>query len=1322
MSNLATIVNNILADSGIDDINVVVTNGSYTNPAWIVSLPWTKITGTPTTLAGYGITDAYTQTQVNTLLSGYLPLGGGTLTGTLQVSPSSGVAWYYANRVNDTTEAGIQLRTNGTPEWYTGLRNVVGQSTQYHFYSYVTNTSVARITSAGQFIFAGQLGNGTHTYTLPNATGTLALTSDIPVVTGFVTLDTTQTITGQKTISRAAAIFSGTTQSFLIDGAAGQASITLNAASFNYAYQTFSQGGVAKFEMGIVGNGNNGSLYINSNVQTGETGASIYIKKSNGFVGINNTDPQFNLDVTGKGRFTASFGDNNPIIALTGTSTEGFQYLTTAYNASLESGKQVAHFLGRSSSLKNSGYLAYQWNAAGSDDNFISLGHYGNDHILRVYGDSGITTKGWLGVQIRPVYTFQVYNDADVWHSVIGGATGQLRIGGQTSDGAVIGAYTPGSTSRQLYLQRDGGNVIINGTSNPGDRLYVNGTGRFDSRLGIGASSGIYSLQLGTDGSLANSIRMGNYQVPKNTRQYIGYVRFDSGLFESSGNGDTPSTVLGGVAGIRIVNTEGILFSPAADNSVQLLTHIYNGGSRVALHANYDGFVGINGVTNPTYALDVNGTGRFSSDLTLSSTGNAFILLNNTTPSTGRQWRVSSGSNGTLFFTHVGVVDALQIAPSTGAATFSSSVTSTGLIVNGQEFYYAPADYSSGGFTRLLGRNSSTGRIEGMSAADIQAFIGLGSYVTLTTAQTITGQKTISREAVSYSGTTQSFLIDGAAGNGALTINSASAYAYQTFAQAGTGKFEMGIVGTLGAQYGSLYINRNIQSGETGASIYIKKADGFVGINNIDPQLNLDVTGAGRFTNRLGVGNNTAGFGDIVLISNSDVNVYPRVNRSSTSNEAGWKYSTGGTDSWYIGLRSADGVGSYHFYSYTTNSSVCSITNNGRLLVGKTSDNGNRFQVLGDSYFDGLIFSAFSNGLVRTSNADAAGMLHIRPNAGQNGYINFTENAVDDRWSIGITAGDGNFYFRRPYPTSPAVVSISTGGVIGANGATINGVVTINRNMTGLVLNRDAVTNYNGIYYSTAGSPRWFIGLRENLSSNNYICYSEQTAVDVMTLNLADNSARFAADLSNNGLFRTRGTSNDVFWAGASQSASFGAVLGEGNTGSRTAFFRSSSTTAGASVWWGLVDSSGRNIPCAAIDGISTGGLSFWHNSAGSGGGSWTNIFLYNLSGVQIYGTLSVSSSVTATSFFESSDSRIKTELDDVLDYAAIANVTAKYYEKNGKVEIGYFAQDFETLLPSAISKNEDGYLNLSYREVHTAKIAYLEKRITELEKQLKNK
>lgn len=37
--------------------NGVVTTGSYSNPTWLTSLAWSKVTGTPTTLSGYGITD-----------------------------------------------------------------------------------------------------------------------------------------------------------------------------------------------------------------------------------------------------------------------------------------------------------------------------------------------------------------------------------------------------------------------------------------------------------------------------------------------------------------------------------------------------------------------------------------------------------------------------------------------------------------------------------------------------------------------------------------------------------------------------------------------------------------------------------------------------------------------------------------------------------------------------------------------------------------------------------------------------------------------------------------------------------------------------------------------------------------------------------------------------------------------------------------------------------------------------------------------------------------------------------------------------------------
>jgi hypothetical protein len=106
---------------------------------------------------------------------------------------------------------------------------------------------------------------------------------------------------------------------------------------------------------------------------------------------------------------------------------------------------------------------------------------------------------------------------------------------------------------------------------------------------------------------------------------------------------------------------------------------------------------------------------------------------------------------------------------------------------------------------------------------------------------------------------------------------------------------------------------------------------------------------------------------------------------------------------------------------------------------------------------------------------------------------------------------------------------------------------------------------------------------------------------------------------------------------------------------------------------------------------------------------------------LRVNGTIFSDSSVTATSFFESSDATLKTLIQDDYQAKGIDNVVAKLYIKNGKQELGYFAQDLESILPSAVNKGSDGLLNLSYREVHTAKIASLENRIKELELQLKN-
>jgi hypothetical protein len=54
------------AVNGVTTANIVVTSGSYADPAWISSLNWSKVTATPTTLGGYGITDALSNSGSST--------------------------------------------------------------------------------------------------------------------------------------------------------------------------------------------------------------------------------------------------------------------------------------------------------------------------------------------------------------------------------------------------------------------------------------------------------------------------------------------------------------------------------------------------------------------------------------------------------------------------------------------------------------------------------------------------------------------------------------------------------------------------------------------------------------------------------------------------------------------------------------------------------------------------------------------------------------------------------------------------------------------------------------------------------------------------------------------------------------------------------------------------------------------------------------------------------------------------------------------------------------------------------------------------------
>jgi hypothetical protein len=139
-----------------------------------------------------------------------------------------------------------------------------------------------------------------------------------------------------------------------------------------------------------------------------------------------------------------------------------------------------------------------------------------------------------------------------------------------------------------------------------------------------------------------------------------------------------------------------------------------------------------------------------------------------------------------------------------------------------------------------------------------------------------------------------------------------------------------------------------------------------------------------------------------------------------------------------------------------------------------------------------------------------------------------------------------------------------------------------------------------------------------------------------------------------------------------------------------------------------------RGIPAAAGDYSVTAGdqMSFYEY-----GGIFN--FYKKQPGVLLRQAYIDNGNYYGVAYFETSDATIKTLIEDNYQTKGIESVVAKLYTKNGIEELGYFAQDVQGILPSAVSKGTDGLLSLSYREVLVAKVQFLEQKVKELEAKL---
>lgn len=98
-------------------------------------------------------------------------------------------------------------------------------------------------------------------------------------------------------------------------------------------------------------------------------------------------------------------------------------------------------------------------------------------------------------------------------------------------------------------------------------------------------------------------------------------------------------------------------------------------------------------------------------------------------------------------------------------------------------------------------------------------------------------------------------------------------------------------------------------------------------------------------------------------------------------------------------------------------------------------------------------------------------------------------------------------------------------------------------------------------------------------------------------------------------------------------------------------------------------------------------------------------------------GTLS--GNLTATGFFESSDKRLKTQLEANYAPQNVGDIQAYLYIKDGKEEVGYYAQEVSEIIPSAVAEGKDGFLTVAYNQVLVAKIQNLENELKAIKDEL---
>ncbi len=714
MSNLATISNNILADSGIDDLNVVVTTGSYANPAWITSLAWSKITGAP--------------------LGDYLPLAGGTMTGNINWAQTDrGITWNFNtdgayikfyNTGDGDTDSRLEFATIDNNNEYFRWGHVPSGGSFYESMKLVPNSS-----GNAQLIVSGSVAIGTtspsYVFHAVSSNTTIGAFRNSGAANGQLLVGNTAGDLALRILASGDAIIFSDVSKYLAFGTNGGSERMRISSAGAIRFNTYGSGsytGTVAYNLAVDSSGNiietaggvvDGSGTTNYIPKWSDpntlTNSIIYDSGTN--VGIGTASPSSKLDVLGNISATR-------IILNNALFTNVAQYETGAgtwgggYNFNLNNGSPVHQLTGGLSGV---------WYNTGSIQWYVNDGQTANTVAPE---RMRLTSAGNLGINTsNPLYKLQVVTDAVAGRqnmANISRTTGNWvrftnpQYSADASMGLLLRVF-PDSDSRQ------GAGIIASGGANNATTdldLFVT-----TSPDGLGGTS--YSaikikgidgaVGIGTTAPLRKLHVVGNFAVNNSGSEYYG-------VNITGGEGANPNILIGDWH-----NASANLKWDSAGRFLRIDSQYSTSGAPIVFSGNdaateymritAAGNVGI-GYSNPDYPLTV-------SSINLGGVGaNLGIILSNVIntaiPSSSVKAQIGVTNSGFGYS-----AGSLLIQPRTGvsaAIAFATEGTekvridSSGFvgIANTSPSYLLDVGNTSGGsFTTIRANNGFTGASDG---------------------------------------------------------------------------------------------------------------------------------------------------------------------------------------------------------------------------------------------------------------------------------------------------------------------------------------------------------------------------------------------------------------------------------------------------------------------------------------------------------------------------------------------------------------------------------------------------------------------------------